>query len=140
MGIRGKIYLPRILASQIAVQRPTPAPISHNTSQYGPEQSEFQQSSDVEEPLSTLGTSNLLEDAKFYQDSAIEYQNAYESPQHRYTQPAHLVEEASGALHAAESQASQRKQELQRNCETDIQLAVGKVVIQYKEAALKSQT
>ena len=88
----------------------------------------------MEEPLSILGTSNLLEDAKFYQDTASEYQNAYESLQHRYTQQAHLVEEAS--LHAAESQTSQKHQELlnlQRNCEADIQTAVSKVVIQYKE-------
>ena len=46
------------------------------------------------------------------------------------------MEEASGALHAAESQASQKHQELlnlQRNHEADIQMAISKAVIQYKE-------
>ena len=54
----------------------------------------------------------------------------------RFTQQAHLMEEASGALHAAESQASKRQQELlklQKDCEADIQLAVGKAVYEYRE-------
>ena len=91
---------------------------------------------DMEEHLSALGTSNLIEDAKFYQDAAIEYQNAYETLQYRYAQQACLMEEASGALHAAEGQASQRQWELlklQRDREADIQLAVGRVVFDYKE-------
>ena len=111
-------------------------PVTHNTSQPGPMLPESPQLQDMEEQLSTIGTSDLIEDAKFYQDMAIKYQNAYETLQCRYAQQAHLMEEASGALHAAEGQASQRQQELlelQRNHEADIQLAVSRVVFDYKE-------
>ena len=79
---------------------------------------------------------DLLKDAKFYQDIAIELQTAYETLESRFTQQARLMEEASGALHAAESQASKRQQELlrlQKDHEADIQLAVGKAVFEYRE-------
>ena len=56
-----------------------------------------------------LHTGDLLEDAKFYQDVAVELQTAYETLESRFTQQAHLMEEASGALHAAESEASKRQ-------------------------------
>ena len=55
------------------------------------------------------------------------------------------MEEASGALHAAESEASRQQQELiklQRDHEANIQQAVGQVVFEYKEqlvAAKKRQ-
>ena len=62
--------------------------------------------------MSGLETGNLLEDAKLYQDIAIELQLAYENLEHRYSHQPCLIEEASGALHAAESQASKRQQEL----------------------------
>ena len=58
--------------------------------------------------MSGLVTGDLLEDAKFYQDVAVELQSAYDTLQHRYAQQAHLIEEASGALHAAETQASEK--------------------------------
>ena len=79
---------------------------------------------------------DLLEDAKFYQDVAVELQTAYQTLERRFTQQARLMEEASGALHAAESQASKRQQELlklQKDREADIQLAVGEVVYEYRE-------
>ena len=56
--------------------------------------------------MSGLITGDLLEDAKFYQDVAVELQTAYDTLQQRFAQQACLMEEASGALHAAESQAS----------------------------------
>ena len=86
--------------------------------------------------MSGLDTGNLLEDAKFYQDVAIELQLAYDNLQHRYSQQAHLIEEASGALHAAETQASKRQQELldlQKDHEVNVQLATGKAVFEYRE-------
>ena len=46
------------------------------------------------------------------------------------------MQEASRALHTAESQASQKQQELldlQRKCEAIIQLAFGKATVQYQE-------
>ena len=63
-------------------------------------------------------------------------QTAYETLESRFTQQARLMEEASGALHAAESQASKRQQELlklQKDCEADFQSAVGEVVYEYRE-------
>ena len=77
-----------------------------------------------------------LEDAKFYQDVAIELQTAYDTLQNRFSQQAHLMKEASGVLHAAESQASERQRELlnvQKDHKANVQLAVGKVVFEYRE-------
>ena len=61
---------------------------------------------------------DLIEDAKFYQDTALGYQDAYETLciqqeelQHWYAQQAQLVEEASKALRAAEAESSARHQE-----------------------------
>ena len=45
-----------------------------------------------------LGHSDLLEEAKFYQDAAVEYQSAYYSIQDKYTHQALLLEEGSRAL------------------------------------------
>ena len=81
-----------------------------------------------------LVTSDLLEDAKFYQDIAVELQTAYDTLQQRFTQQARLMEEASGALHAVESQASKRQWELlevQRDHETNVQQAIGEAVVGY---------
>ena len=79
----------------------------------------------------TISAANLIEDAKFYQDAALGYQDAYETLhiqqeelQHRYTQQAQLVEEASEALRAAEAESSVRHQELvnlQQQWEAEIQ-------------------
>ena len=46
------------------------------------------------------------------------------------------MEEASGALHAAESEASKRQRELlklQRDHEANVEQAVGRAVSEYKE-------
>ena len=45
--------------------------------------------------MSGLITGNLLEDAKFYQDVAVELQTAYDTLQQRLAQQARLMEEAS---------------------------------------------
>ena len=81
-------------------------------------------------------TGDLLEDAKFYQDVAVELQTAYDTLQKRFDQQSHLMEEASGALHAAESQASRRQRELlevQRDYEANVQQAIGEAVMEYRE-------
>ena len=96
---------PGDLAGHIAVRRPAPMSLPPNTSQTGPVQPETPQSIETEE--SGFNADDLLLDAKFYQDTAIELQNAYDTLQHRYAQQAHLIQEASGALHAAETQVSQ---------------------------------
>ena len=76
-----------------------------------------------------------MSDAKFYQDTAIELQNAYDTLQHRYAQQTHLIQEASGALHITETQASQWQEllDLQKDHEADVQLAVSKAVFELKE-------
>ena len=68
----------------------------------------------------------MLEDTKIYQDAAVEYQSAFYSIQDKYSEQACLLEEASRDLLAAEGKA------LRRNCDTDIQQAVGRVVSQYQ--------
>ena len=55
---------------------------------------------------------DILRDTKLYQDATIEYRNAYQALEQRYSEQAQLMEEASGALSAAEFQASQKQQEL----------------------------
>ena len=102
---------PGNLAAQIAVKRPVSTQPSETSEQLSPEDSGSLQSQ-VEESIGGLVTSNLLEDAKFYQDVAVELQTTYDTLQQRFTQQARLMEEASGALHAAESQASKRQREL----------------------------
>ena len=125
---------PGDLASQIAVRRPTLISTPHSIDQSGPEYSKSPQSRGEEESMSGLETGDLLEDTKFYQD--VELQSAYENLQRRYSQQAHLIEEASGALHAAETQASKRQQELldlQKDHEANVQLAIGKAIFEYRE-------
>ena len=66
----------------------------------------------VRDTLLTLLT--LIEDAKFYQDVAINYQNTYEvllvqqaELQDKFKAQSCLMEEASAAIHAAETEAQQ---------------------------------
>ena len=104
--------------------------------QLSPEDSRSLQSQVEEELIGGLVTGDLLEDAKFYQDVAVELQIAYDTLQKRFDQQSRLMEEASGALHAAESQASQRQQELlevQRDYEANVQQAIGEAVVEYHE-------
>ena len=96
------------LAAQITVRRPIPTPTPDSMDQTGPEDSGSSQSRVEEESMSGLVTGVLLEDTKCYQDVAVELQTAYDTLQKRFAQQACLMEEASGALHAAESQASKR--------------------------------
>ena len=127
---------PGDLGGQITVRRPALTPTPHPIDQTGPEDSESPQSWIEEESMSRLDTGDLLEDAKFYQDVAIELQSAYDNLQYRYAQQARLIEKASGALHAAETQASKRQWELsnvQKDHEANVQLAVGEAVFEYRE-------
>ena len=81
--------------------------------------------------MGAISTANLIEDAKFYQDATLGYQDAYETLwlqkeelQHRYTQQVQLVQEASKALQAAKVESLVRQQEyaaLQSQCEAEIQ-------------------
>ena len=138
---------PGSLAASIAVCQlaSTTQLTTFHTSQ-GPESEPpaAHQQQDVEdsEGMGDIPMGGLLEDAKFYQDMAFEYQSANEALclqqeelQSRYTQQAQLIEEASGALRAAETESSQRYQEivnLQKKWVADIQHAINKVVAQYQ--------
>ena len=105
---------PGDLASQITVRRPRPrlTPTAPLEEDFGLEDSEAPETTGEEESEGAAGgllTGDILEDAKFYQDIAVELQTAYDTLESRFTQQAHLMEEASGALHAAESEASKRQ-------------------------------
>ena len=87
--------------------------------------------------MGAISTADLIEDAKFYQDTALGYQDVYETLhvqqeelQHWYAQQAQLVEEASEALQAAEAESSARQQEyiaLQNQWDTEIWQAIDPV-------------
>ena len=109
---------PRSLADSIAVPRLVPTTLESNKA---PSSTELHHTNSTTRPITESGesaqvldsesgagigsTADLIEDTKFYQDAAIEYQDAYETLciqqeelQHQYTQQAQLVEEASKAL------------------------------------------
>ena len=148
----GEAMHPGTLANSIAAPRTVPT-TSVTTASASTELKDIHtsQSSESGESLQVLDSdigmgavsaADLIEDAKFYQDIEIGYQDAYETLciqqeelQHQYTQQAQLVEEASEALRAAESKSSLRYQEfiaLQQQWEADIQHAVDKAVSQYQ--------
>ena len=89
-----------------------------------------------------LDQENLIEDAKFYQDAALDYQNAYQALhaqqvklQGKYSTQASLIEEASAAIKAAEAEAQHRHQELldvQHSHQAEIKAAVSRAIEQYK--------
>ena len=127
---------PGSLADQIAVRRPVSTWPPETSEPLSPEDSRSLQSQVEEESIGGLVTGDLLEDAKFYQDVAVELQTAYDNLQKRFDQQLRLMEEASGALRAAESQASRRQQELfevQRDYEANVQQAIGEAVMEYHE-------
>ena len=132
---------PGDFASQITVRRPRPrlTPTAPPEEDLGLEDSEAPETTGEEESEGAIGgllTGDIIEDAKFYQDVAVELQTAYDTLENRFTQQARLMEEASGALHAAESEASKRQRELlklQRDHETNVEQAVGRAVSEYKE-------
>ena len=148
-----EVLHPGTLADSIAVPRSVPTTsvtttassstglINIHTSQQS-ESGESLQFLDPDIGTGAISAADLIEDAKFYQDAAIRYQDAYETLriqqkelQHRYTQHAKLVEEASEALRAAEAKSSLRYQEfvaLQQQWEADIQHAIDKAVSQYQ--------
>ena len=99
---------PGSLADQIAVRKPVSTRPLETSEPLSPEDSGSLQSQVEEESIGGLVTGDLLEDAKFYQDVAVELQTAYDTLQKRFDQQSCLMEEASGTLRAAESQVSQR--------------------------------
>ena len=69
-------------------------------------------SREVETNQEAIYPQDLIEDAKFYQDVALNYQNAYEvllaqqgELQDKFKALSSLMEEASATIHAAEMEA-----------------------------------
>ena len=89
-----------------------------------------------------LDHANLIEDAKFYQDAALNYQNAYEvlyvqhvELQSKYSVQSYLIKEASFAIKAAKAESQLQHQELidaRCDCKVEIKSAIGRAVEQYK--------
>ena len=88
---------------------------------------------------------DLIEDAKFYQDVAINYQNAYEALfaqlaqqaelQDKFEAQSHLMQEASAAIYAAETEAEKHHQELlciRQDHQKEMDSVVRKIAEQYK--------
>ena len=85
---------------------------------------------------------DIIQDAQFFQDTAMDYQVAYHSLEDRYTHQAVLMKEASETLQASESQTSAMQQELlafKHNREADIQRAVRNAVSQYQQHLSSAQ-
>ena len=121
------------LADQIAFCRRVPVmeptSISVDTSSTTMSMSRPQLQCEVED--GGLEQGDIIQDAQFFQDTATEYQLAYQSLDEKYTHQAILVKEASEALKASESCVSVLQEELmtlQCNREADIQKAVGNTV------------
>ena len=110
---------------------------------FGPTTSILQCQQAVDVVIGATSQSDILEDAKYYQDTAKEYQEAYHSLKDRYSNQAHLMEEVSGALLATEDHAFQAHQELitiKQSHDADIQQAVSKVVSQYQSQLSLTQS
>ena len=142
LGESGEELPSEELVAQIAVNRAIPTSIPDTSHVSGPAPSASHTQHEGED-FDALGHSDLLEDTKFYQDEAIKYQSSYYSISDKYPEQVHLLEEASGALRAAESRASQTQQELlafRRSHYADIQQAVSRVVSQYQTQLNATQT
>ena len=96
-----------------------------------------------------MSQEDLIEDAKFYQDVAINYQNAYEvllaqqaELQDKFKAQSCLMEEASAAIHAAETEAQQHHQELlhlRQEHQKEVDSVVSRVAEQYKVQLTSAQ-
>ena len=104
-SLADSIAVPRL--TQVTLETNNQPPLSRLESHINltNESGESLQVLDSKSGVGAIGTANLIEDAKFYQDTALEYQDVYETLQlqqeelqHQYTQQVQLVQEASKAL------------------------------------------
>ena len=133
------------LADQIAVHRWIPVMDSElsmdNTDSDPVQASAHHLQWEVDDSGSEAG--DIVQDAQFFQDAETEYQLAYQSLDEKYTHQAVLGKEASEALKASKSHVSVLQEELmalKRNCEADIQQAVGQAVSQYEHQLQSAQS
>ena len=94
------------LADQIVVQRWIPVE--------DPEEMGSVDSNPVLTTIDEMGPEplDIVQDAKFFQEAATEYQLAYQSLDEKYSQQAVLVKEASEALKASESCVAELQEEV----------------------------
>ena len=86
---------------------------------------------------------DIIHDAKFFQDAATEFQQAFQSLDEKYTHQSVLVKEASEALKASESCVAELQEELKalhQNRDKDIQVAVGQAVVDYEQKLSMEQS
>ena len=113
-----------------------------------PVESDEESSTDPDPILTTIdetgsGASDIVGDAKLFQEAATEYQLAYQSLDKKYSEQAVLVHEASEALKASQSCVEELQREmdaLKQNRDSDIQLAVGGAVLQYEQRLMSEQS
>ena len=89
------------------------------------------------------GADDITGDAKLFQEAATEYHLAYQSLDKKYSEQAVLVQEASEALKASQSHVEELQKEmdaLKQNCDSDIQLAVRGMVLQYEQHLSSEQS
>ena len=140
LEISGELAEQMELADQIVVQRQVPVE----------DLEEEMGSVDSNPVLTTIDetgpeteTHDIVQNAKFFQEAATEYQLAYQSLDEKYTHQAVLVKEASKALKASESRVAELREEvnaLKQTRESDIQQAVGQVVSQYEQRLSSEQS
>ena len=89
------------------------------------------------------GVDDITGDAKLFQEAATEYQLAYQSHDKKYSEQAVLVHKVSEALKASQSHVEELQKEMEairQNRKSDIQLAVGGVVLQYEQCLTLEQS
>ena len=133
------------LAEQITICRPIPV-MEPNLSPVNTSLSSLPASAQqLQHKMEDIGSehSDIIQDAQFFQDTAIEYQATYHSLEDRYTHQDVLMKEASEALQASESQVSAMQQELlalKHNREADIERAVSNMILQYQQQLSSAQS
>ena len=113
-----------------------------------PVESDEESSTDPDPILTTIDetgsvASDIVGDAKLFQEAATEYQLAYQSLDKKYSEQAVLVHEASEALKASQSCVEELQREmdaLKQNRDSDIQLAARGTVLQYEQHLTSEQS
>ena len=147
---QGSIYLLRMLLNIPQTRKQAPIPHSSTSSHLTHSLGVSQGGQGEVHCKGIMDHANLIENAKFYQDTALNYQNAYEALhaqqvelQGRYSAQASLIEEALAAVKAVEAEAQQRHEQLldvQHGHQVEIEAAVSRAVEQYKVQLSNAQS
>ena len=146
------IAVPRIPQEAQTTSQPSPTRVRQTPRTESVESIQTPGSTESVESTNTH-EAELLEDVKYFHNAALSYQDAYEALQAqqgelqtKFSEQAQLVQEASDALKANEAESAARQQELvselttlRNQREVDIQQAVGKAVVQYRDQLSSAQ-